>query len=83
MSTKKDGKSGHVVKTVKLDPQSVQAAKEEASRPKQEDFIREYNALCKRMGWQLAAQPALKPMNDLGGSIIIVQLMIIPYKEPG
>jgi len=45
-----------------------------------EDFAREYDALCERMGWQIGGKPALKPMNDLGGCMISVQMVIVPFQ---
>jgi hypothetical protein len=45
-----------------------------------QDFAMEYEALCARMGWQIIGYPKLKPMNDLGGCLIAVQLQIAPFK---
>jgi hypothetical protein len=47
----------------------------------EKQFIEKYVALCKEAGWQISGQPALKPINDLGGSLVIVQLGVIPYVE--
>lgn len=58
---------------------------EELTEPKEEytseDFSRMYIELCKKTGWQHAGIPALKPMGDLGGSIITIQFSIVPYLE--
>lgn len=40
-------------------------------------FFKEYQELCKKYGLQLL--PALRAMNDLGGSIIC--LTIVPFEE--
>lgn len=47
-----------------------------------QEFSAEYGALCKRMGFQIVGQAGLKPMNDLGGYMTVVQLAIVPYVEP-
>jgi len=46
-----------------------------------QEFQEEYLKLCKKMGYQLIGQAGLKPMNDLGGYITVVQLAIVPYQE--
>jgi len=56
------------------------------SEPKQphsqEEFAAAYIALCLEMGWTHAAQPKLKPMSDLGGFLIAVEFVLVPYQEP-
>jgi hypothetical protein len=47
----------------------------------EQDFFSAYTSLCKRMGWQIVGRPALRHTNDLGGSLIIVELGIAPYME--
>ena len=52
------------------------------SKPTQQEFATAYQALCKKMGFQIVGQAGLKPMNDLGGYITVLQLAIAPYVEP-
>lgn len=52
------------------------------AKPNQQEFATAYQALCKKMGWMITAQTGLRQMNDLGGSMIVTQLAIIPYTEP-
>jgi hypothetical protein len=52
-----------------------------AHKATQQEFVEAYQALCKRMGWQIGGQSVLRPMNDLGGSIIVAQLGIVPFVE--
>ena len=53
-----------------------------AAQPTQQDFATAYQALCKKMGFQIVGQAGLKPLNDLGGYLTVVQLAIAPYVEP-
>jgi hypothetical protein len=48
----------------------------------QQQFIDAYQELCKKTGWQIVGQPGLKPMQDLGGALIVVQLAVIPFEPP-
>lgn len=46
-----------------------------------EEFEKMYLELCKLTGWQHAGVPAFKHSNDLGGDLITVQFVYVPYKE--
>jgi hypothetical protein len=67
---------------VDISPESVREAKRTYS---QQEFLERYNALCAETGWQLAATatPGLKPLNDLGGYIIVtqVQFSVTPVQK--
>ena len=63
-------------------PEQTIPASMMAAKPTQQDFATAYQALCKKMGFQIVGQAGLKPMNDLGGYITVVQLAIAPYVEP-
>jgi hypothetical protein len=67
-------------KITSLDPASVAKAKEK--KYTQQEFVEMYNSLCRQTGWQIAGQPSLKPMNDLGGCLIVAQLGVVQYIEP-
>lgn len=62
-----------------LTPESVEAAKKVYS---QQDFVDQYNNLCRATGWMIIGQPGLRQLNDFGGAVITVQLAIVPYQEP-
>jgi hypothetical protein len=57
------------------------APKPELHQYTQQEFVDGYNALCKKTGWMITAQAGLRPMNDLGGSLIVTQLVIVPWVE--
>ena len=65
-----------------MKPEEMIPNQPQPAKPTQQDFAAEYLALCKRTGWQLIGQAGLKPLNDLGGYITVVQLAIAPYQEP-
>jgi len=46
---------------------------------KKKKFLEGYNKLCSETGLQISGQPFMKPTNDLGGYIISVQLVLIPF----
>ena len=61
---------------------SIPAPEVTPKKYSQQEFVDMYLALCKQTEWQISGQPALRPMNDLGGSMVIVQLAVVPYTEP-
>jgi hypothetical protein len=65
----------------KVEPESIKEAMGKKVYTEQE-FANEYLELCKKTGFQISGQAVLKPMNDLGGSLIAIQLVVIPYQEP-
>ena len=68
---------------IKLTPESVEKAKEEMKKKVYtlQEFGDMYLSLCKQTGWQISGEAGLKPMNDLGGYLINVQLKIISFVE--
>ena len=67
---------------MKDEPIRTPAPAGEKHAPTQQEFADAYLALCKQTGWQIAGHAALKPMNDLGGYMITVQLSVVQYVEP-
>lgn len=45
----------------------------------QEEFEKMYLQLCALTGWQHGAIPEFKHMPDIGGSLITVKFVILPY----
>ena len=54
--------------------------KDDPKKYTQEEFSAMYLELCKQTHWQLAGSPVFKAMNDLGGSLITVQFVVVPYE---
>lgn len=47
----------------------------------QQEFMKMYNDLCATTGWQLVSRPTFKPMADLGGSLITVDIAVVPFRK--
>ena len=60
---------------------SLVPEKEEKKVFTPEEFGQMYLALCKQTGFQISGVAGLKPMNDLGGYLTVVQLNVIPFVE--
>jgi hypothetical protein len=65
-----------------VNPEQMIPPAPKAAQPTQQEFVAEYQKLCKRMGWQISGYPAFSPKNDLGGAVVVVQLAVVEYKEP-
>ena len=77
-------KTTEAPKIIELEPKSVEKAvgvsiEEMQATSKKQMFVDGYKMLCRETGLQISGEPFMKPMNDLGGYIISVQLVLIPF----
>ena len=65
----------------KVEPDSIEKVMNAPKVYTQQEFGDMYLSLCKQTKWQISGEAGLKPMNDLGGYLIGIQLKIIPFVE--
>lgn len=55
------------------DDKTVEVQKTKSEQEKANDFIKEYEALCKKHGFNIVVNPAFKAMTDTGTFAIVLQ----------